>query len=57
MTSAFGMVRDADLDTWVLSDRATKLVSPAGIAGRETMHQVRANSIDDKIPCHLTLTT
>ena len=36
MTSAFGMVRDAGLDTWVLSDRATKLVSPAGIAGRET---------------------
>ena len=32
MTSTFGMVRDAGLDTWSLSDRATKLVSPAGIA-------------------------
>eukprot|EP00966_Prymnesium_polylepis_P315145 7281824-Prymnesium_polylepis.2 len=28
------MVRDAGLDTWSLSDRATKRASPVGIAGR-----------------------
>ena len=33
MTSTFGMVRDAGLDTWSLPDRATKLGFPTGIAG------------------------
>eukprot|EP00966_Prymnesium_polylepis_P251631 5817443-Prymnesium_polylepis.1 len=36
MTSTFGMVRDAGLDTWSLSDHATKLASSAQITGRET---------------------
>eukprot|EP00966_Prymnesium_polylepis_P141796 3273995-Prymnesium_polylepis.1 len=36
MTSTFGMIRDAGLDTWSLSDHTTKLVSPAGVVGRET---------------------
>jgi hypothetical protein len=34
MTSTFGMVRGAGLDTWSLSDRATQRASPVGIAGR-----------------------
>ena len=36
MTNAFCVVRCAGLDTWVLSDRATKLVSPVGITGLKT---------------------
>eukprot|EP00966_Prymnesium_polylepis_P252536 5838188-Prymnesium_polylepis.1 len=33
MTGAFCMVRDTSRDAWELSDHATKLASPVGIAG------------------------
>ena len=33
MTDAFYVVGDTSRDTWKLSDRATKLDSPVGIAG------------------------
>ena len=36
MTSTFSMVRDAGLDTWSQSDRATKLGFPTGIAGLDS---------------------
>ena len=36
MTDAFYVVGDTSRDTWVLSDRATKLVSPVGITGLKT---------------------
>ena len=46
MTSTFGMVRDAGLDTRSQSDRATKLVSPVGITGLKTKgHRRTFNSV------------
>ena len=36
MIGALYVARGTGLDTWSLSDHTTKLVSPAGIVGRET---------------------
>eukprot|EP00966_Prymnesium_polylepis_P236679 5474037-Prymnesium_polylepis.1 len=41
MTDAFYVVGDTSRDTWELSGRATKLVSPVGIAGLKTKGHLR----------------